>query len=157
MIDSPRGLIWSSKSARCAPSRALYMRRSCASLGDDTQTMLKQERMRCEKGLRPPPGGAIAASSCMSRISLRSHRSRSYQYPLSTHSLSSSRGGMKPNADFCGMFRSSMKATRRLPPTGANTPLLLFSNRPSIVSYTHGLSLQHRLLHSKDKRQVAAR
>lgn len=110
------------------------MRRSWLSLGDDTQSIEKQDRMRAENALRPPPGGAIAASSCMSLTSFGSQDLRSYQNPLSTQSFRSSRGGMNPNTDFCGMLRSSMKATRRLPPTGANTPLLRFSSLPSMVS-----------------------
>ena len=61
-----------------------------------------------------------------------------HQYPLSTQSLSSSRGGRKPNGDFCGMLRSSMKATSFLPPMGANTPLVRFSSLPSIVSWEKG-------------------
>ena len=39
---------------------------------------LKQARMRALKALRPPLGGAMAASSCMSRTNLGSQRWRSY-------------------------------------------------------------------------------
>ena len=108
--------------------------RSCASLGAVTHSVVKHALTRWLNALRPPPGGAIAASSCMSLISFASHFARSYQKPLSAQSLSSSSGGMKPNCDFWGMLRSSMKATRRLPPAGAKTPFVRFSRRPSIVS-----------------------
>ena len=90
--------------------------------------------MRSLNALRPPPGGAMAASSCMSCTFFTSCFARSYQNPLSTHSLSSSSGGMKPNTLFLGMLKSSMKQTSFLPPAGANTPLVRFSSLPSIVS-----------------------
>jgi hypothetical protein len=64
--------------------------------------------------------------------------SRAHQKPLSTQSLSSSRGGMNPNLDFWGMLRSSMKAISLRPPAGAKTPLVRFSSLPSMVS-CHGI------------------
>ena len=42
----------------------------------------------------------MAAISCISFTYLISHFCLSYQNPLSTQSLSSSRGGMKPNLLF---------------------------------------------------------
>jgi hypothetical protein len=45
---------------------------------------------------------------------------------------------MNPNFDRAGMLRSSMKATRRRPPTGAKTPLVRFSSLPSMVSWGEG-------------------
>mmetsp|Transcript_5801 Transcript_5801/g.17738 ORF Transcript_5801/g.17738 Transcript_5801/m.17738 type:complete len:208 (-) Transcript_5801:2430-3053(-) len=110
------------------------MRRSCASFGAVMLSIEKHAPLRWLNTLRPPPGGAMAASSCMSLMCFTSQRWRSYQKPLSTHSLSSSSGGRNPNVDFCGMLRSSMKVTSFLPPTGANTPFVRFSSLPSIVS-----------------------
>mmetsp|Transcript_14243 Transcript_14243/g.38601 ORF Transcript_14243/g.38601 Transcript_14243/m.38601 type:complete len:247 (-) Transcript_14243:4044-4784(-) len=134
VIGSPSGLTSSSKSASLALRMVPKMRFSCALLGAVTLMVEKQAMIRAENWLRPPPGGAMPARSCMSLTCFTSHRWRSYQKPLSTHSFRSSRGGMNPNLDFWGMFRSSMKATSFLPPAGANTPLVRFSSRPSIVS-----------------------
>ena len=41
---------------------------------------------------------------------------------------------MNPNADFCGMLKSSHSTTIRFPPGGANVPLLRFSSLPSMTS-----------------------
>ena len=109
------------------------MRCSCWSDGFVMFSTEKTDMMRCENALRPPPGGAIDAMSWMSLMVLTSCFSLSYQNPLSTHSLSSSSGGMNPKTDFCGMLKSSTYTTIFLPPLGANTPLLRFSRRPSIV------------------------
>mmetsp|Transcript_29261 Transcript_29261/g.72382 ORF Transcript_29261/g.72382 Transcript_29261/m.72382 type:complete len:216 (-) Transcript_29261:1455-2102(-) len=109
------------------------MRCSCWSLGLVMFTTAKMLITRCEKALRPPPGGAMVASSCMSRMFFTSCLARSYQNPLSLHSFSSSSGGMNPNWLFCGMLKSSIYTTIFLPPAGANTPLERFSSLPSMV------------------------
>eukprot|EP00983_Pelagomonas_calceolata_P088940 1157259-Pelagomonas_calceolata.AAC.17 len=64
-------------------------------------------RSRC-----PPIASGAPRALCSSRNVATTHGpSHAYQKPLSTHSFRSSRGGMNPNLDFWGMFRSSMKAT----------------------------------------------
>mmetsp|Transcript_35163 Transcript_35163/g.59244 ORF Transcript_35163/g.59244 Transcript_35163/m.59244 type:complete len:214 (+) Transcript_35163:1073-1714(+) len=110
------------------------MRRSCASEGIVILMAKNTACTRWLKGLRPPPGGAMDVTSCMSLIIFTSCFSRSYQNPLSDHSLSSSSGGRKPKTDLAGMLKSSMKHRSFLPPIGANTPFVRFSSLPSMVT-----------------------
>ena len=76
----------------------------------------------------------MAAKSFISLMCVRSCFARSYQNPLSFQSFNNSKGAIKPNSLFLGMFKSSIARMSLRPPGGARTPFERFSSLPSIVS-----------------------
>jgi len=71
--------------------------------------MEKCRSMRGVTGLRPPPGGPIAAINCVSTRNILLVSFKSYQCRWSKNWRSSSIGGWAPYISLAGMFMSSIK------------------------------------------------
>ena len=94
-----------------------------SSLNELIATMLKWRRNRGVTGLRPPPGGPIAARNWTSCSTILVVSFRSYQWPWSKNCRRSSMGGWAPYISRAGMFMSSMKMIAFLPMGGPKKPL----------------------------------
>lgn len=75
------GFTSSSNSASLGDSSDTKMERIWLSSGNVKFTVWNREARRCEISERPPPGGAIAAMSCMSRMYFHDCFARSYHPP----------------------------------------------------------------------------
>jgi len=73
----------------------------------------------------PPPGSPMVARMNISMIYLNSKSDISYHPLWSCHCLNNSKTGCAPYISFLGMFKSSIRHTPFLFPSGPNTPIFL--------------------------------